>query len=107
MTCVFTAQGSRDEAAAETTMTASLALELGELGITVNCVAPGAIAVERYADADLDQDWYVSRTPVGRIGAPDDIASTICFLASDQASFITGETIVVDGGMTKRMGLVQ
>jgi NAD(P)-dependent dehydrogenase (short-subunit alcohol dehydrogenase family) len=90
-----------------TTMTASLALELGKLGITVNCIAPGAIVVERYGDIDLDKDWYVSRTPVGRMGAPDDIASTICFLASDQASFITGETIVVDGGMTRRMGLVR
>lgn len=90
-----------------TALTASLAIELGPLGITANCVAPGAVVVERYAGLDLDDDWYISRTPVGRMGRPDDIASTICFLASDQAGFITGETIVVDGGMTKRMPLVR
>ena len=90
-----------------TALTASLAIELGPLGITANCVAPGAVVVERYAGLDLDDDWYISRTPVGRMGRPDDIASTICFLASDQAGFITGQTIVVDGGMTKRMPLVR
>jgi NAD(P)-dependent dehydrogenase (short-subunit alcohol dehydrogenase family) len=90
-----------------TALTASLAIELGAQGITVNCVAPGAVVVERYADLGLDEDWYISRTPVGRMGEPDDIASTICFLASDQASFISGETIVVDGGMTRRMGLMK
>ena len=90
-----------------TALTQSLAIELGPLGITANCVAPGAVVVERYADADIDEDWYIARTPVGRMGEPDDIASTICFLASDQAGFITGETIVVDGGMTRRMPLVK
>ena len=90
-----------------TALTASLAIELGPLGITANCVAPGAVVVERYAGLDLDDDWYISRTPVGRMGRPDDIASTICFLASDEAAFITGQTIVVDGGMTKRMPLVR
>ena len=87
-------------------MTSSLAVEFGADGITVNCVAPGAILVERYADFEYDEDHYVSRTPIGRMGAPDDIAAVITFLASDQAGFITGETIVVDGGMVQRMGLL-
>jgi len=90
-----------------TAMTASAAIALGGHGITVNCVAPGAIVVERYADVDLDMDWYISRTPVGRMGEPDDIASTVTFLAGDAAGFISGETIYVDGGMTRRMPLVK
>jgi len=73
----------------------------------VNCVAPGAIIVERYADLDWDEAWFVSRTPVGRNGRPEDIAATVRFLAGDDAGFITGETIYVDGGMTRRMSLVK
>ena len=90
-----------------TAMTASAAVALGGYGITVNCVAPGAIVVERYAAEDLDLDWYISRTPVGRMGEPDDIASTVAFLAGDHSGFISGETIYVDGGMTRRMPLVE
>ena len=90
-----------------TSMTASAALALGGYGITVNCVAPGAVVVERYADEDIDFDWFISRTPVGRMGTPDDIASMVTFLAGDQAGFVSGETIYVDGGMTRRMPLVE
>jgi NAD(P)-dependent dehydrogenase (short-subunit alcohol dehydrogenase family) len=88
-------------------LTFSTAIALGPHGITVNCVAPGAILVERYADLDWDEEWFVSRTPVGRMGRPDDIASMVRFLASDEAGFITGETIYVDGGMTRRMPLAK
>ena len=88
------------------TLTASMAIELGEHRITVNCVAPGAVFVERYGD-DWDEDWFVSRTPVGRMGEPDDIAAMVCYLAGEQAGFITGETIFIDGGMTRRMPLVK
>jgi 3-oxoacyl-[acyl-carrier protein] reductase len=88
-------------------LTFSTAVALGAHGITVNCVAPGAVVVERYAEADWDEAWYVSRTPVGRMGRPEDISSTVRFLASEEASFITGETIYVDGGMTRRMPLVK
>ena len=63
--------------------------------------------MERYAGLDWDEAWFVSRTPVGRTGRPDDIAATVAFLCSDEAGFITGETIVVDGGMTRRMPLVR
>ena len=88
-------------------LTFSTAVALGAHGITVNCVAPGAVVVERYAQADWDEGWYVSRTPVGRMGRPEDISSLVRFLASDEAGFISGETIYVDGGMTRRMPLVR
>lgn len=88
-------------------LTAAGAVALGQYGITVNCVAPGAIIVERYADLDWDEDWFVSRTPVGRNGRPEDIAATVLFLAGDEAGFISGETIYVDGGMTRRMSLAK
>ncbi len=88
-------------------LTRASAVSLGQHGITVNCVAPGVIVVERYGDLDWDEAWYVSRTPVARNGRPEDIAATVAFLASDAAGFISGETIYVDGGMTKRMSLVR
>ena len=88
-------------------LTAASAVSLGQHAITVNCVAPGVIVVERYDDLDWDEDWYISRTPVGRNGRPDDIAATVRFLAGDEAGFISGETIYVDGGMSRRMSLVK
>jgi 3-oxoacyl-[acyl-carrier protein] reductase len=88
-------------------LTAASAVALGQYGITVNCVAPGAIVVERYGDIDWDEDWFISRTPMGRNGRPEDIAATVRFLAGDEAGFISGETIFVDGGMTRRMSLVK
>lgn len=87
-------------------LTRAAAIALGGDSITVNCVAPGAIVVERYGEA-FDEDWFISRTPVGRNGVPEDIAAVVAFLASDGAGFINGETIVVDGGMTRRMPLVR
>lgn len=88
-------------------LTFSSAIALGHLGVTVNCVAPGAVVVERYADADWDEAWFISRTPVGRNGRPEDIAAMVRFLCLDTASFVTGETIFVDGGMTRRMPIVR
>jgi 3-oxoacyl-[acyl-carrier protein] reductase len=88
-------------------LTRASAVSLGQHAITVNCVAPGVIVVERYDELDWDEAWYVGRTPVGRNGRPEDIAATVAFLASDAAGFISGETIYVDGGMTKRMSLVR
>jgi 3-oxoacyl-[acyl-carrier protein] reductase len=87
-------------------LTFSTAVALGKYGITVNCVAPGAIQVETNVGA-FDQDWYVSRTPVGRLGDAADVAAAVLFLAGGDASFITGETLYVDGGMTRRMALVK
>ncbi len=74
------------------------AIELGRYGIRVNCVAPGAIAVERTTadDPDYSNRW-AAVTPLGRIGTPADVASAVVYLASPAASFITAQTLWVDG----------
>ncbi len=76
------------------------AKELASRGITVNCIAPGYIATDM-TDAMTDQakETLNSQIPLGRIGSPDDIAAAALFLASDEAGYITGQTITVDGGM--------
>jgi 3-oxoacyl-[acyl-carrier protein] reductase len=77
------------------------ARELGPDGITVNVVAPGWIPVERHADASSDSlRSYTADVPLGRMGTPEDIASAVVFLASEGASFVTGERITVNGGHT-------
>lgn len=76
-----------------------LASEVGRSGVTVNCIAPGRIESPMQAVAGADAtDEYVSRIPVGRIGTAADIAATVAFLASEEAGFITGATIDVNGG---------
>ena len=76
------------------------AVELGPHGIRVNCVAPGAIETERTRQeaGDYAAKW-ARLTPLRRIGRPQDIAEAVLFLASDKASFITGQTLTVDGGV--------
>ena len=76
-----------------------LASEVGRDGVTVNCIAPGRIEspMAAVAGAATNQE-YVTRIPVGRIGHAGDVAATVAFLASDEASFITGATIDVNGG---------
>ena len=80
-------------------MTQSIAKEVGTRGITVNCIAPGWIDTEMTVDLpDNSRKDLLDRIPIGKIGKPEDIAHAAVFLASDEASYITGQTITVDGG---------
>lgn len=82
-------------------MTKTLARELGRKGITVNCVAPGFIATEMVAAMPENViDAMKAKVPVGRLGEPSEIASAYAFLASDEAAYINGTVLSVDGGMT-------
>ena len=81
-------------------MTKSLARELAPRGITVNAIAPGYIESDMTAVLpDKVKESVLSQVPLGRMGKPEDIAQAAVFLASDQASYITGQTLLVDGGM--------
>lgn len=80
--------------------TKALAREVGSRNITVNCVAPGFIETDMTKSLSEDQvTKLVGNVPLGRFGQPDDIAEAVVFLASPQASYITGNTIHVNGGM--------
>jgi len=78
-----------------------LASELGSLGIRVNCVAPGLVSPTESSRATREavKDQIIARTPLGRIATPDDVTGPVLFLASDWSSFMTGQTLVVDGGL--------
>ena len=76
------------------------AAELGPYGITVNCVAPGAIEIERtQAESPDYAGTWGPLAPMQRVGNPRDVATAVAFLASDEAEFITGQTLYVDGGL--------
>ena len=81
--------------------TRSMATEFAPLGITVNMVAPGWIPTERHADkSQEDLNGYLSTIPAGRWGVPKDVADAVLYFASDEASFVTGQTLCVNGGIT-------
>lgn len=81
--------------------TRSMSRELAPFGITVNMISPGWIPVERHADDPQEQkDGYRALIPVDRWGVPEDLAGAVTLLASEASSFITGQTIHVNGGMT-------
>lgn len=88
-------------------LTHALAISLGP-DVRVNCVSPGWIATDAWQAPSRRKKPKLSaqdhaQHPVGRVGAPEDIARTVAFLLSDDAGFITGENVVVDGGMTRKM----
>ena len=77
----------------------SVAKEVATRGITVNCIAPGWIGTDMTDELSEEvKEEFLSRIPANRIGSPEDIAHAALFLASDEASYITGQTITVDGG---------
>ena len=81
-------------------MSKSLAQEVGSRSVTVNSIAPGFIETNMTAKLSDDRkEEILNSISVGRLGKPDDIAGAVCFLASDKASYITGQTIHINGGM--------
>ena len=89
--------------AADFQLARNLAVEFGPHNVRVNCLAPGLVKTD-FARALWDNpqtlDRALSKTPLGRIGQPEDIAGAAVFLASDEASYVTGQVLVVDGGAT-------
>ena len=80
--------------------TKSLAQEVGSRGITVNCVAPGFIDTEMTRSLPEEyKNQLIRNIPLGKLGSPNDIANAVAFLASENASYITGETLHINGGM--------
>jgi 3-oxoacyl-[acyl-carrier protein] reductase len=81
-------------------MTRALARELGSRNITVNCVAPGFISTDMTAELpEAQQQALLSQIPLGHLGRPEDIAHAVTYLASPQASYVTGQELHVNGGM--------
>ena len=81
-------------------MSRSLARELGPRNINVNCVAPGFIETDMTKEiTEGNEDFLSSQIPLGRLGSPNEIAEVVSFLASEQANYITGQTIHVNGGL--------
>ena len=81
--------------------TKSLAKEVGRRNITVNCIAPGIIETDMIADlSDTVKTDYLKKIPLKKFGKPEDIGKMILFLCSDEASYITGQTFYIDGGMS-------
>jgi acetoacetyl-CoA reductase len=80
-------------------LTRALALENARKGVTVNAIAPGYVATELLANVSEEvMKSIVGQIPVGRLGQPEDVARCVAFLAADEASWITGSTLTINGG---------
>lgn len=106
ITSVVGASGNSGQAnyaaakAGTTGMTKAIAAEVGSRGITVNCVAPGYIVTPMTDSLNNSQkESLLTMIPIGRLGKPKDVAACVSFLASDEAAYITGQTLHVNGGM--------
>ncbi|MGA1842235.1 MAG: beta-ketoacyl-ACP reductase [bacterium] len=84
-------------------LTRTLALELAQFNITVNCVVPGLIDTPMIQG--MKQEAVVKRIPLRRLGRPEDVANLVAFLVSNEADYITGETIAINGGLSLGIGL--
>jgi 3-oxoacyl-[acyl-carrier protein] reductase len=81
-------------------LTKTLAREYASRGITVNAVAPGFIDTDMTKNLPEDAKKYmITQVPLGRIGQPEDVAAAVLFLCSDEASYVTGQVLRVNGGM--------
>jgi glucose 1-dehydrogenase len=88
-------------------LTRTIAVELAPHGITVNNVAPGAVETPMDASLEANEDQMeelLSEIPLGRMGQPEEVAALAVYLASDAASYVTGSTFVIDGGMMRHAG---
>jgi len=106
ITSVVGASGNAGQAnyaaakAGTTGMTKAIAAEVASRGITVNCVAPGYIVTPMTDSLDNSQkESLLTMIPIGRLGKPKDVAACVSFLASDEAAYVTGQTLHVNGGM--------
>jgi len=81
-------------------MSKSLAIEYAKKNITVNCVSPGFIVTDMTTNiAEKVREFLISRIPMGKLGSGEDVSNCVAFLSSESASYITGETLHVNGGM--------
>jgi NAD(P)-dependent dehydrogenase (short-subunit alcohol dehydrogenase family) len=85
-------------------LTNVLSVEWGRYGISVTAVAPGWIDTEGIRQYDTDLESVAAGIPLGRLGRPEEVGDLIAFLASDRGAYITGQTIVIDGGMENTLG---